>query len=76
MFTYTTQDHLPSGFNFARVFTLSYLFDRDPDDIGWDDLDNVKLQQPPDKDLHFLHIIQELQEQHRETFNHQMPFIL
>lgn len=76
MLTFTPQDHSKSGFKLARVLSLAHLFDRDPDDIGRDDLDNVKLQQPPDEDLQLLHIIQELQEKHREAFNHQMPFTL
>ncbi len=55
---------------------VPHLFDWDPDDVGRDDLDDVKLQQPPDEELQLLHVLQELQEQHRQTLHHQMPLTL
>lgn len=56
--------------------SLSYLFNRDQDDVAGHDLDDVDLQQPPDEQLQFVEILQELKEEHGQTVDHQVPFIL
>jgi len=55
---------------------LSYLFDRDHDNVAGHDLDDVDLQYPPDEQLQFVEIIKELEEEHRQTVDHQVPFVL
>lgn len=56
--------------------SLSYLFHRDQDDVAGHYLDNVDLQQPPDEQLQFVEILQELEKEHRQAVDHQVPFIL
>lgn len=60
----------------SLYLSLSYLFNRDQDDVAGHDLDDVDLQQPPDEQLQFVEILQELKEEHGQTVDHQVPFIL
>lgn len=55
---------------------LSYLFDRDQDNVARHNLDDVDLQQPPDEELQFVEILQELEEEHGQTVDHQVPLVL
>ena len=56
--------------------SYAYLFDGDHDDVAGNDLDDVDLQQPPDEKLQLVEVLEELEEQHRETVHHQVPFVL
>lgn len=44
--------------------SLSYLFDADHDNVAGHNLDDVDFQQPPDEQLQFVEILQELEEEH------------
>lgn len=55
---------------------LSYLFHRDKDDIARHYLDDVDLQEPPDEELQFVKILQELQKEDGQAVDHQVPLIL
>jgi len=55
---------------------LSYLFDRDQNDVAGYDLDYVDLQQPPNEQLQFVEVLQELEEEHSQAVDHKVPLIL
>lgn len=55
---------------------FSYLFNGDQDDVAGHDLDDVDFQQPPDEELQLVEILQELEEEHGEAVDHQVPFVL
>lgn len=62
-------------FAFGKSGRSFHLFDRQQDDVGGDDLDDVHLEEPPDEELQLVEILQELEEQDREPVHHQVPFI-
>lgn len=53
-----------------------YLSDGDQDNVAGHNLDDVDLQQPPDEELQFVEVLQELEEEHGEAVDHQVPFVL
>lgn len=59
-----------------RCYAFSYLFNGDQDNVAGHDLDDVDFQQPPDEELQFVEILQELEEEHSEAVDHQVPFVL
>lgn len=57
-------------------FFFKYLFNGEKDNVAGHNLDNVDFQQPPDEQLQFVEILQELEKEHREAVHHQVPFVL
>lgn len=53
-----------------------YLSNGNQYDVAGDNLDDVDLQQPPDKELQFMEVLEELEEEHGEPVHHQVPFAL
>lgn len=53
-----------------------YLFNGEQDNVAGHNLDDVDFQQPPDEELQFVEILQELEKEHGEAVHHQVPFVL
>lgn len=58
------------------LFVYVYLFNGDQDNVAGHNLDDVDFQQPPDEELQFVEILQELEKEHSEAVDHQVPLVL